>query len=367
MVYLDLFSGIGGFAKGFMEAGAKFTKHYYSEIDKHAIAVYKHRFDETEHLGDIRDISGGSIQRPNIITFGFPCQDLSIAGKKRGLDGKRSGLFFEAVRLVDTFRPEVFIFENVKGLLSNNGGRDFEKVLRTVADLGVYGCEWQLVNTRWLLPQNRERVFFVGHLAGSSKPEVFPFKEGDSRFDHIIEGEENTSWALRARDYHDPSNVVQVNPVITPNRKEKRQNGRRFKDDGEEMFTLTAQDRHGVSITSASKKGYEQAYEGDGITTNYPKSKSKRGRVGRGEAHTLNTYPHQATLQNSIIRKLTETECERLQGFPDNWTKYGDYNGQVKEVASGLRYKLLGNAVTVDMARIIAERLTILKPGYGQP
>ena len=139
LTYLDLFSGIGGFAKGFMDAGAKFSKHYYSEIDKHATAVYRYRFPPAEHLGDIRNITRSSFKEsPDIVTFGFPCQDLSVAGKGRGLDGQRSRLFFEAVRLIKEFEPTVFVFENVKGLLSNNGGRDFETVLRTIADIGLY-------------------------------------------------------------------------------------------------------------------------------------------------------------------------------------------------------------------------------------
>lgn len=101
IIYLDLFSGIGGFAKGFMDAGLNIKKHYFSEIDKHAIAVYKHNFKNAEYVGDVKTISRRTIpDRPNIITFGFPCQDLSVAGKGKGLSGSRSGLFFEAIRVM---------------------------------------------------------------------------------------------------------------------------------------------------------------------------------------------------------------------------------------------------------------------------
>lgn len=353
IIYLDLFSGIGGFAKGLQDAGLNIKKHYFSEIDKHAIAVYKNNFKTAEYAGDVKLISRRTItERPNIITFGFPCQDLSIAGKGKGLSGERSGLFFEAIRIVKEFKPEVFIFENVKGLLSSNNGKDFELVLRTIADIGIYGCEWQLVNTAWVLPQNRERVYFVGHLAGASRPEVFPFTKADFRF---TKGESNSPTVRtitaggHSGGHHSGMTIIQVNdkqnfgqstkqqdrvystdglmaclgshrleskcnimvkPVLTPDRKEKRQNGRRFKENGEPAFTLNTQDMHGVQI-------------------------------------------------DNTIRRLTEIECERLQGFPDNWTQFGDYDGDIKEVAKTQRYKQLGNAVTTDMPRMIAERLSI--------
>ena len=180
MILLELFSGIGGFAKGFEQAGYKFTKHYFSEIDKHAIANYKYNYPNAEHIGSVTDVSGRDIERPNIITFGFPCQDLSIAGKRKGFTGKRSSLFYEAMRIVEETKPDIFIFENVKGLFSSHNGKDFIAVLRTIADIGLYECEWQMLNTKWVLPQNRERIYFVGHLAGRSKPRVFPISKNDS-------------------------------------------------------------------------------------------------------------------------------------------------------------------------------------------
>ena len=186
IIYLDLFSGIGGFAKGLQDAGLNIKKHYFSEIDNHAIAVYKNNFKTAEYAGDVKLISRRTItERPNIITFGFPCQDLSVAGKGKGLSGERSGLFFEAIRIVKEFKPEVFIFENVKGLLSSNEGKDFELVLRTIADLGIYECEWQLLNTSWFLPQNRERIYFIGHLGERGGRKVFPITTGSRKNDGI--------------------------------------------------------------------------------------------------------------------------------------------------------------------------------------
>ena len=165
--YIDLFSGIGGFAKGIENAGVKIKNHYYSEIDEHCIEIYEKHFPKAKALGDIKTITTETIkkelikkelrtsnsnddseQQIDLITFGFPCQDLSVAGKRTGLDGSRSGLFFEAIRLIKEVKPACFIFENVKGLITNNKGQDFIKCLQEIGNIGLYDCEWQLVNTR---------------------------------------------------------------------------------------------------------------------------------------------------------------------------------------------------------------------------
>jgi DNA (cytosine-5)-methyltransferase 1 len=178
--YLDLFSGIGGFSLGFQQAGWKFKKHYFSEVDRYADQIYTRHFPEAVAVGDITKVDGTKLDKIDLITFGFPCQDLSIAGKRRGLEGSRSGLFYEATRLIRECKPGIFIFENVKGLLTSNKGEDFESVLREIADIGLYECEWQLVNTSWVLPQNRERIYFIGHLGKGGFRKIFPFRENDT-------------------------------------------------------------------------------------------------------------------------------------------------------------------------------------------
>jgi len=177
ITYLDLFLGIGGFTLGLLQAGFEFDKHYFSEIDKYATKIYKQHFPEAIELGDVSRIDGTKLGRIDLITFGFPCQDLSIAGKRKGLGGSRSGLFFEATRLIRQLKPATFIFENVKGLLTSNNGKDFEVVLREIADIGLYECEWQLLNTSWFLPQNRERIYFIGHLGKGCGRKIFPIEE----------------------------------------------------------------------------------------------------------------------------------------------------------------------------------------------
>lgn len=322
MRYIDLFSGIGGFALGLRQAGIEFEEHWFSEIDKNAINIYKKHFPNAKELGDVRAIRDFFGIKADIITFGFPCQDLSVAGKRRGLAGDRSGLFFEAMRIIRELKPQYFIFENVKGLLTNNGGADYVRCLREIADIGLYECEWQLVNTSWVLPQNRERVYFVGRLGGQSGAKIFPLFSGGEEADGLQGQYTNTitsegytknrqaSYVIEGQQFQKGRQINRtekniVCPVLTPDRIVKRQNGRRMKENGEPSFTLTAQDRHGI-------------YDG------------------------------------TRIRKLTPVECERLQGFPDGWTECG---ADGKKMSDSARYRALGNAVTVDFPRMIGEKL----------
>jgi len=189
IVLISLFSGIDGFAEGLTRAGFKISHHYFSEIDKHAIANAKYNFPNAEHIGSVTNVSGISIRAKHptakiIVTFGWPCQDNSIAGKRKGQRaGTRSGLLSEAGRIISECRPQNFIAENVKGLLSVNEGIDFYEAVRFLSYLDTgspqYTVEMQLLNTAWLLPQNRERTYFVGHIGTGSVKRVFPITEND--------------------------------------------------------------------------------------------------------------------------------------------------------------------------------------------
>ena len=381
---LDLFSGIGGFHLGFEKAGFK-VKSYFSEIDKHAITVYKHQFKNAEYVGSVTDIRGEQLPKIDLITFGSPCQDFSLAGKRKGMEGERSSLVLEAIRLIDECRPSVFIWENVKGTFSSNNGADFAAILQAFANIGGYRLEWQLLNTSWVLPQNRERVYLVGY---STKPGrnwrgVFPIGGSDGK-DNVqrikVVGDRGTGGqqGLIYGDYG-------ISPCI---------NAQSSKDPIKIKETL--------KVKSATKQGYEVAQEGDSINLSNPNSETRRGRVGKGKAQTLDTGANQAVVQpyqnieigdirydeggfrprkNGIapalvgsnnksgtpncsilkdnttyrIRRLTPIECERLQGFPDNHTEYGIYDGEVKKMSNTQRYKQCGNAVTVDIVALVAE------------
>ncbi len=397
IVYLDLFSGTGGFAKGLQNAGFSFRKHYFSEIDKYSIANYQYNFRNAKNIGDIQKVKGKQIERPNIITFGSPCQDISIAGKFKGLKGKRSSLFFEAVRIIRECRPDVFIFENVKGLFSSNEGKDFEVVLQTLADIGLYECQWQLLNTCWFLPQNRERIYLVGHLRGTSTPQIFPFGEshqrnhaihqkesqrkslsptidtkvGESshRSPYILHWKNSTDKWVKERMDKSPALKAQSDLVRQPlvvsgaayrTRNYKGQPGKievRKDKNANQLTTVQKDSMVLFHVPEATRKGYATATEGDSINLSFLEANRRRGRVGKGIANTIDTGVQQYTLKQGSLRRLTPVECERLQGFPDNWTKWGLFDGTMKEISDAQRYKMLGNAVTVAVVEAIAMRL----------
>lgn len=290
--YLDLFSGIGGFALGFKQAGWEFDKHYFSEIDKYAIQIYTKHFPEAIAVGDVSKVDGTKLGRIDLITFGFPCQDLSIAGKRAGLAGSRSGLFYEATRLIRECKPGIFIFENVKGLLTSNKGEDFEECLREIADIGLYECEWQLVNTSWVLPQNRERIYFIGHIGGKCGRKVFPIGEGDTELIELQRkaGKERQgipselSEAGRSEECAEGRRGGQGRFDSTLNNPQALRvhepNGNSVTLAGEGGAWVQGQDYMQLKIKEATKQGYAIAKEGDSINLSQPNSKTRRGRVG---------------------------------------------------------------------------------------
>ena len=412
---LDLFSGIGGFHLGFEKAGFK-VKSYFSEIDKHAIAVYKHQFKDAEYVGSVTDVRGAQLPKIDLITFGSPCQDFSLAGKRKGMGGERSSLVLEAIRLIDECRPGVFIWENVKGTFSSNNGADFAAILQAFANIGGYRLEWQLLNTSWVLPQNRERVYLVGY---STKPGrnwrgVFPIGGSDAedngqRIKVVghrgtggqqgkIYGDNGIAPCLNAHTFADPMKIKENLKVF------RKGDGKQLRNDIAPTITGAGGNSGGnhsemacLLVKSATKQGYEEATEGDSINLSNPDSKTRRGRVGKGKgkAQTLDTGANQGVVQpvqigqstktfahksgtlvgkegqdaftirssnpNGVkdqsyrIRRLTPIECERLQGFPDNHTEYGIYDGEVKKMSNTQRYKQCGNAVTVDIVALVAE------------
>ncbi|HGS8594212.1 DNA cytosine methyltransferase [Enterococcus faecalis] len=395
MKFLDLFAGIGGFRLGMESAGHECIG--FCEMDKFARTSYKAIHDTTGEveMHDITTISDEFIRgigSVDVICGGFPCQAFSIAGKRKGFEDTRGTLFFEIARFASILRPRYLFLENVKGLLNHEGGATFETILRALDELG-YDVEWQVLNSKDYVPQNRERVFIIGHLRGERTRKVFPLerKNGTTAKNNIkpINNSKKTRELLNfdsTNRFYDvngispclntmqggdrePKIVVVGNvnpsgsgmngqvyssnglaptlttnkgegakiaiPVLTPDRAEKRQNGRRFKDDGEEMFTLTAQDKHGVAIIQKSR-----GYNDGGIYKVAP-------------IVTSNSWHENNFLKDSIrIRKLTPRECWRLQGFPD-WVF-----DKAKEVNSDSQlYKQAGNSVTVPVIADIASRL----------
>ena len=409
MKFLDLFAGIGGFRLGMESADHECIG--FCEIDKYARASYKaiHNTEGEIELHDITRVTDESIRgfgSVDVICGGFPCQAFSIAGHRRGFEDTRGTLFFEICRFASILRPKYLFLENVRGLLNHDGGATFETIVRTLDGLG-YDVEWQVLNSKnFGVPQNRERVFIIGHLRGQCTRNIFPLS-GESQSissQSVVKiGNVNPSGSGMNGEVYQANGLAPTLttnkgegqkiaiPVLTPDRAEKRQNGRRFKTDGEPMFTLTAQDRHGIVVAGnlpssheqngrvydingisptlntmqgggrqpkirvkeATSQGYAEAKVGDSVNLSHPNSKTRRGRVGKQIANTLLTGESQGVVEPDFrIRKLTPRECWRLQGFPD-WAF-----DKAQEVNSNSQlYKQAGNSVTVNVIAAIAKEL----------
>nr|UVY09573.1 MAG: C-5 cytosine-specific DNA methylase [Bacteriophage sp.] len=420
MKFIDFFAGIGGFRRGMELAGhecvglCEFDKfatasyismHLLTEeqrktledipIKKRQKEILKEEYRNGEwYANDIRRVYAGDIPKADCWCFGFPCQDISVAGKQAGFQGNRSSLFFRVMYLVGQLKeedkPTYLFIENVKNLLSVNGGWDFARLLIEMEQWG-YDAEWQVLNSKdFRVPQNRERCFIIGHLRGRSTAKVFPIEgtDGENSVSLKLFSCINGRNSQRERVYDSgglsptistvPGGSTEPKiaiPVLTPDRAEKRQNGRRFKDDGEPMFTLTGQDRHGVAIKvkEATKQGYAECRVGvDTVNLSVPGSKTRRGRVGKEIANTLDTSCNQGIfVQVSeelvvyavwyekyqcyiAIRKLTPKECFRLQGWSDDYFEKAQFVNSDSQL-----YKQAGNGVTVSVIKAIAEKLKL--------
>ncbi|WP_062056100.1 DNA cytosine methyltransferase, partial [Aquimarina longa] len=351
------------------QAGVTFKKHYFSEIDKFAIANYSTNFKHSIYAGAIENIKKGQLEKPDIITFGSPCQDLSIAGKRKGIKGDKSKLFFEAIRVLGIYQPRLFIFENVKGLFSSNQGKDFEIVLRSFADLRIYDLQWQLLNTAWILPQNRERIYLIGSLRGQPRPEVFPIGQSCKKTQNCTR--EKLSKANISPTIHTKIGDASMkgNPYIftvRSGREIKEGSKVEFRKDGN-TNCITGVDKDNLLINNWTPLGVERTEKAKQIRRKNQKKGKDYTPFGEkqfvprkdGKTGAVTTYPHYENLLCNVsnVRKLTPLECERLQGFPDHWTAYGIQNKKQIELSDSRRYQLIGNAVSVPIVKAVGQKI----------
>jgi len=365
MTFLDLCAGIGGFRLGLELAGFKCIG--FCEIDKFAVKSYKAMFDtEGEwYADDITKLRGEDIPYTDIWCFGFPCQDISVAGKQRGLSGERSGIYYSIIDILkskeEKDKPTFLLIENVKNLLSINGGWDFGKVLSELDEAG-YDARWQVLNSKdFGVPQNRERVFIIANLRSRGRREILPIGgENESTLKQIIGG-------CQGERVYDPEGISCT--LVGCGGGGGGKTGLYFIDQSYTKTKITNNSRcitsrytagivnrtasnsavleaPRVKVRNGTKKGYMEAKVGDGISLAYPNSKTRRGRVGKGVSQTLDTQCMQGTLtENLRIRRLTPKECFRLQGFPDELFE------RARKINSDAQlYKQAGNAVTVNVA-----------------
>ena len=379
--YLSLFSGIGGFDLGFDRAGMVCAGQV--EFDEKARAVLAKHWPDVPRMTDVREVQGHEFGTVDVICGGFPCQDVSVAGRRAGLAGERSGLWYEFHRIVDRVKPRVVVIENVPGLLSSNGGQDFATVLRGLVECG-YGVAWRILDAQYFgVPQRRRRVFIVGSLGDGRAAEVLFERDGGAGDSAPGRGQRpdiarDVAASLRhgggnGRGYNlDAECGLTVAPPAVPHALTAeghdasedgtgrgvpilaaplvaRQAKGGFTDPVNDNIICTTfngytggaddNDAQGGHLVMAFSAGNSGDSYGIGLTENGTPP-LRAGNSGTNMTPTV--------AGGFGVRRLTPVECERLQGFPDNWT-----DGQ----SDSARYRQLGNAVAVPVAEWIGRRI----------
>jgi len=398
-----MFAGIGGFRAGLERAGG-FECVGHCEIDKYADASYRaiHNIREEEkYYPDARKIDPGELPDFELLCGGFPCQAFSNAGRRRGFDDARGTLFFEVARLAQARRPPYLLLENVPGLLSHDKGRTFAVILAALDDLG-YHVEWSVLNSKHFgVPQSRRRVFLICYLDPRCAGKVFPvfgtdgkaliqvaggpqgsrvydidgvactqtagaggmggktglYLVGFNRREGIV-GERDLALSLNASDFRGiDRNQTQNAVFVDLCQGHPQQTGTArclTAHYGKTVLSGHKKERSGVLlIKEATKKGYKEAHPGDTVDLGYAGSNTRRGRVGRDIAHTLETSSIQGIVERGgRIRRLMPRECLRLQGFAE------DQIDRLLAITSDAQaYKQAGNSVTVNVIEAIGRRI----------
>lgn len=385
LTMVSLFDGIGGFPLAFERSGARTVATV--EIDPAAAAISARHFPHAHRFNDVMKVTGndlravGFVPDRGIITAGWPCQDLSVAGRREGLAGARSGLWWEVVRILDETHSRWFVGENVPGLLSSNGGRDMGAVIGALGELG-YGVAYRVLDAQFFgVPQRRRRVFFVGHLGEpwSAPAEVLFEREGSPG--HSAAGNQageaaagaavggvgipcrstgGVTYPLLSR-YHKGADSYVTDPMVIEDglyTHTQRFQRCRAAANGDTGSTPNQQ-------RAATSSSVVAALTANGVGTCGPDdNQAQAGHLVSIGFHATQEPIHSeelvpcigsksigngvATGSPTVVRRLTELECERLQGYPDGWTE-----GQ----AASARYRQLGNSVAVPCVEWVARRL----------
>ncbi|HHT7733586.1 TPA: DNA cytosine methyltransferase [Streptococcus suis] len=338
MKFLDLFAGIGGFRLGMERAGHECVG--FCEIDQFARKSYKaiHNTEGEFEFHDITRVTDESVRgigRVDVICGGFPCQAFSIAGKRAGFEDTRGTLFFEIARFASILRPKYLFLENVTGLLNHDNGNTFETILGALDELG-YDAEWQVFNSKnFGVPQNRERVFIIGHLRGAGGRAIFPFGGGDKEIGSLQGQSTNTITARYGEAQGSGSYIIEgQQSKIT-------QRGHGYNQGGEHDTAPT------LTCNSWQENNHIKVYDFyNKKTKDVVGTLTASGHQGNTKAGTF------GILDGIRIRKLTPRECWRLQGFPD-WA----FDKAQAVNSNSQLYKQAGNSVTVNVIEAIAKRL----------
>ena len=402
MKYLSLFSGIGGFELGIQRSNKADALQCvgYSEVDKYAENIYKKHYPNHPRLGDVTQIRTEDLPDFEFLVGGFPCQAFSVAGQRKGFDDTRGTLFFEIARILQDKRPRYLLLENVPGLLYHNKGKTFQRILEILADLG-YDAQWQILNSKnHGVPQNRRRIYIKGYSRDRCGREILsqprtntkittpPIKtdtekittnDGNiflTQIDKNIkatttENGDMLTVTTKQRDHrlshkrdnyiiHDPHKIIRVNEK--PKHGIDHEANRLYSADGispsltcssaSSVNIIPPKTEETIQLRNNTKQGYLEGNEGDGVVLG---QLNARRRIQKESSPTLCANGGVGTItrnnENKLtLRRITPIECERLQGFPDNWTKTGADGTHISDTQ---RYKCLGNAVTTTVVEHI--------------
>ena len=378
-----MFSGIGAPEKALDNLGIEYELAAFCEIDKFAAKSYQaiHGVPESLNLGDITQVDAETLPKDlDLLTYGFPCQDISNAGKMKGFfnaDGTktRSGLFFEALRIIEATKPKVAIAENVKMLTTKKFATEFQIVLDSLEQAG-YNNYFKVLNAKdYGIPQNRERVFIVS-IRKDIDTGAFAFPESiplNIRLKDVLEGEVDEKYFVKAeltrklvidRELTEPQVLRLVRNEHGKKIRKQYESGELVepwglmkqyepRTDGVSNTVSTVLKDNILLIREATKTGYAEATVGDSVNFEHPSSKTRRGRVGKQVSQTLVTSPQQGVVMDDLrIRYYTPKECFRLMGFSDR-----DFEMAAMFNSERQLYKQAGNSIVVPVLEHIIQKL----------
>lgn len=388
MKHLDLFSGYGGFTIPARKYNIETIG--FSEIDKYACSVLNYHYPNIKNYGDITKIKAEDLPTVDIITGGSPCQDLSVAGKGAGLNGERSGLFFHFIRLIKEKQPTYFVWENVKGALSSQGGWDFARVQIEMEQAG-YDVWWQVLNAKdFGVPQNRERIFAIGIRKGSGREILFEQRESRQNPKQIIKGSQGSRvyddsiavsqkalgggqgaktglYAIESFERKDGFKQTEESPTISSTYYKRVQY-----NEGEPAIAIY-RGRPNMPYEKGKRTLKYERYDKEcpALTQNCATGDQKNMVAvpnSNGNIHSLdanywkgsdnpNKSRRSQIFEGMRIRRLTPVECERLMGLEDNWTAKGIIDGKEVDISDTQRYKMCGNGVVVNVVDYVYKLL----------
>jgi DNA (cytosine-5)-methyltransferase 1 len=336
--YFSVCTGVGGFEIGIRDKAECIG---FSEVERSCNQLLKNKFPYVNNYGDITKIIPKELPEFDGLCGGFPCQPFSLAGKRGGYSDTRGTIFFYIAGILKIKRPSIVILENVKGILNHKKGETFRVILQTLEELG-YNIQWMVLNSKFFgVPQNRERVFIIGNLRGTSRSEILPFRENAGEIQRLSEEEVSHPITAKYSGHCTLSDIKKSRATIVYDRKgfDSRTKGFRESTISPTLSTKMGTRGNNVPMVVAVRQRDRHGKNEEKIQQFEPRT---------DVTNTLTSVDKDNYLFDGKLRKFTPEECERLQGFPEGWTK---------EFPDTTRYKMMGNAVTVNVIKELANKI----------